>query len=133
MNLIRAKYAPEAQVNQFIDQNKDINHMALLTDGYVIAVNDHLIGCFILEPLTKKVYWLKQLHIVNTEALKLPVLVEAILGVAKELQAQKVFVNSHQTMLDMLLETLQFYPQAHCELLDKYPVNVGKWWSYQVS
>lgn len=133
MNLIRAKYAPKTLIDNFLKHNEDIDQTALLAKGYVTEMNDQLTGCFILEPLTEHIYWLKQLYITHTEAIKLPILVEAILALAKELRAEKVFVNSHQVTLDIILQALQFYPQPDCEVLDKYPKNVGRWWSYQVS
>lgn len=133
MKLIRAQQAPQSQVNQFLKQNKSIHHESLLADGYVIEVNESLIGCFVLEPLSKAVYWLKQLYIVQAEALRIPVLMEAILEIAKEAQAHKVFVNSEQKKLDLILKALQFYPQLDCEELAEQSNYAGKWWSYQVS
>jgi len=132
MNLIPAKYAPEESMTQFLKQNGDINKAALRADGYVTEVDAELVGCFILEPLTEDTYMLKQLYMTHTELLKLPALIEAILVLLKDMHASKLFINSHQKMLDIILSALQFYPQSECELLENYPSDNGKWWSYQL-
>ncbi len=132
MNLIPAKNASEENMAQFLKQNRDIDEVALRADGYVTEVDAQLVGCFILEPITERTYMLKQLYMTNTELLKLPALIEAILVLLKDMHASKLFINSHQTMLDIILSALRFYPQSECELLENYPSNNGKWWSYQL-
>ncbi|MED4475656.1 hypothetical protein [Oceanobacillus caeni] len=90
--------------------------------------------CFILDEMDEKdAYWLKQLYITRTEANKLPVLLESILTIAKSLKAKSVYVHSHQPVVDILLEALQFHPQKDASFVDKYPLKKGSWWTYNVS
>src|SRR5699024_11319367 len=100
MNLIPAKIASEENMAQFLKQNDDIDEAALRADGYVTEVDAQLVGCFILEPITEQTYLLKQLYMTHTELLKLPALIEAILVLLEDMHASKLFINSHQKMLD---------------------------------
>src|SRR5699024_1261056 len=97
-----------------------------------VKLSNKIIGCFILERIENGRYWLKQLYITKTEAVTLPILVEAILTLAKQQQATEVFVNSHKLMVDIILETLQFRPQVESPFLEKCVKSEGKWWCYVI-
>lgn len=133
MKLIQANRAASELIAPFLENNEQIDKDKLLKSGYVVDINGKISGCFILEWMEDGVYWLKQLYITQEKALTLPLLVESILALAKELQAKKVFTNSHQPMVDILLEAWQFHPQTECTLMDKYHSVKGKWWAYHVS
>jgi len=133
MNLIRANQASKTQVEHFLETNEGINREDLLETGYVMMVDGEIEGCFNLESVDEGYYWLKQLYITKSKANVLPFLLEAILTLAKEQQAKRVYVHSHQPTVDIILEALQFHPQKEHVLVDKYPVNHGNWWSYSVS
>ncbi|WP_100009879.1 hypothetical protein [Lentibacillus sediminis] len=133
MNLIPAHRANEEELEQFLGKNSHLNKKPLLLKGYVVEIGEKIEGCFVLEEMESGIYWLKQLHITQTEANKLPVLLEAILQLAKKQQAKTVFVHSHQPVVDLLLEALQFHPQKENLYVDKYRAEEGSWWSYQVS
>lgn len=136
MKLIRANQASEKLIDKFLKNNEEINKHTLMESGYVVEINNRITGCFNLELIDDGLYWLKQLYITRSDAIKLPVLVETILALAKQKKAKKVFVKSHKLMLDIILNSLQF------QIEDVSPIdNQGattqeeneKWWSFHVS
>lgn len=133
MKLIKASKLPLELVNVFLESNQQINKEHVLQSGYIIEVNHKICGCFVLEHIEKGLYVLQQFFVTTTDAMKIPVLVESILLLAKQKGASEIFVHSHKLMIDMILEALQFHPQECCGFLDKYTKNEGKWWSYAIS
>ncbi|MBT2215319.1 hypothetical protein KK120_05700 [Virgibacillus dakarensis] len=133
MNLVAIKHAPKDKVEQFLDHNQDVVRDSLFKNGYVIEMDQQIEGCFILEQVDIGVYWLKQLHVTKKAAPSLPVLLESVLALAKERNARSVYVHSHQPMVDVLLEALQFHPQKENVFVDNYSADKGNWWSYNVS
>ncbi|MFD1172499.1 GNAT family N-acetyltransferase [Oceanobacillus picturae] len=133
MNLIPANQMDMKKVEQFLEKNEGINKASLVRAGYVVEVSGEIVGCFSLETMEEGIYWLKQLYINQTNASKLPVLLEAILTLAKQQQAKSVYVHSHQPVVDILLEALQFHPQKEKMFVDKYKRDEGNWWLYHVS
>lgn len=133
MELIAANYASEEKLNTFLQHNKDVERKQLLEKGYVVELKGTIEGCFVMAAVDEDVYWLKQLYITKSAAASLPVLLESILALAKEKQAKEVFVHSHQPMVDIVLESLQFYPQKENALVHAPPEKEGYWWTYNVS
>ncbi|MGP4106170.1 GNAT family N-acetyltransferase [Virgibacillus sp. L01] len=133
MKLIAANQTSQEKLENFLKSNDNVEQDLLKKKGYVVEIEDNIQGCFILDSIEEGIYWLKQLYITKDYAKSLPVLLEAILAMAKEKQAKKVFVHSHQPMVDVLLEALQFYPQKENDLVDKSPIDKGSWWTYNVS
>lgn len=133
MKLIQAKYASEKRLNKFLENNQEVDKMKLMKQGYVVKISNKIIGCFTLERINDGRYWLNQLYITNTEAVTLPILVEAILVLAKQQKATEVFVNSHKLMVDIILDTLQFRQQVEAPFLAKCLKSEGKWWSYAIT
>lgn len=133
MKIMAAHQAPIEQVEAFIQTAEDFNTEGLLKEGYVVEIDGKISGCFILSTMGQDIYWLKQLYISKESAAHLPVLLESILQMTKQKQAKKLYVQSHQPVVDLLLEALQFYPQTKEELELKDKKKVGNWWAYQVS
>ncbi|CDQ38288.1 MULTISPECIES: GNAT family N-acetyltransferase [Virgibacillus] len=133
MNLIPADKAEEGKIDKFLENNPNVKRQSLLCKGYVVELKGQIEGCFILEEMEEGTYWLKQLYITQSEAAILPVLLEAILMMAKQQHAQRVYVHSHQPVVDILLEALQFHPQKERVFVDKYDKSEGNWWLYHVS
>ncbi|WP_404455746.1 GNAT family N-acetyltransferase [Oceanobacillus kapialis] len=133
MKLIPAKQVDIKKLEGFLDKNESVNKASLVRSGYVVQIDDEVVGCFSLEMLEDGIYWLKQLYITQQHASKLPVLLEAILTLAKQQQAKSVYVHSHQPVVDILLEALQFHPQKEKMFVDKYTAEEGNWWLYHVS
>lgn len=133
MILIKADKVVSARIEHFLKVNEIVNRDHLLESGYVVSLNDEIIGCFILETIEADIYWLKQLYIIESEAMKLPILLETILNLAKKQEAKRIFVHSHQLVVDLLLKALQFYPQKGDRIVDQLPKSTGNWWSYNVS
>lgn len=135
MKLIYAKNIKESKRDAFFAANKHLNNDQLLADGYMVEHNDEIIGCFIIEPVSVDICWLKQLYIIQSSAHLLPALLEAILMFAKRKQVKKVHVYSHQPTVDIILAALQFQVERKAEPItvntDHY--NNGKWWTYSVS
>lgn len=133
MNLIRANQVSVEKMEAFLMNNENVKKDGLMKHGYVVELNDKIEGCFVLEEMDNEMYWLKQLYITKNEAAKLPVLLESILVLAKEQHAKKVYVHSHQPVVDIILDALQFHPQKGKLFVDKHTNQEGNWWSYQVS
>lgn len=133
MNLIQANRVSEEKLDHFLKNNQTVNGDSLLQMGYVVEVQEQIEGCFVLEAMDDYIYWLKQLYITKSEAAKLPVLLETILNLAKEQQAKTVYVHSHQPVVDIILESLQFHPQQEDIFVDKHESREGNWWFYSVS
>ncbi len=133
LKLILAKNMSYEQLETFFTKNPNVDKNSVFEKGYVVEMNNMVEGCFILDQVEEGIYWLKQLYITQSEAGKLPFLLEAILVLAKERNAKSVYVHSHQPVVDLLLEALQFYPQTTSLFEKKYPVKSGNWWAYNVS
>lgn len=132
MRLIRANQAPPKLVESFLKNNQEIKKSSLLDSGYVVEINNRIMGCFHLEQIDEGLYWLRRLYIIRTDAIKLPVLVEAVLALALQKNATKVFVKSHKLMLDIILKSLQFQSQTEAPVKHLCNKNNGKWWSYNI-
>lgn len=133
MELVAAKHAPQEKVEQFFQENQDLDQASLLRDGYMVKVDDEMEGCFMLQPLESDAYWLRQLHVTKKAAPSLPVLLESVLAIAKQREAKSVYVYSHQPVVDLLLDALQFHPQEKNEFVDNGEEKEGNWWLYNVS
>lgn len=133
MHMIRAYDVSYDQLKRFLEKNKTVDKNNLFKNGYVVEIQHKIEGCFILEMMDEGEYWLKQLFITKEHAAMLPVLLEAILTLAKQQEAIVVYVHSQQPVVDLLLEALQFHPQGENAFVDKYPASKGNWWSYDVS
>ncbi|WP_249869333.1 hypothetical protein [Oceanobacillus saliphilus] len=133
MKIILAKEASYVQLEEFFGKNANVDKQSVYHHGYVVEINNKIEGCFILDDVKADIFWLKQLYITQSEAGRLPILLEAILTLAKQRHAKSVYVHSHQPVVDILLEALQFHPQKESMFEDKYPVTKGSWWAYNVS
>ncbi|WP_269410495.1 hypothetical protein [Lentibacillus daqui] len=133
MNLVATKHVSIEKVEHFLQQNRDVNGNALMQHGYVVEIEQQIEGCFILEPMEPGVYWLKQLHVTKKCAPSLAVLLESVLAIAKQRHAKSVYVHSHQPVVDLLLDALQFHPQKKNEFVDSQQMKEGNWWVYNVS
>ena len=133
MRLIRANQVSVEKMEEFLMHNENVKKDGLMKHGYVMELNGKIEGCFVLEEMDNEMYWLKQLYITKNEAARLPVLLESILVLAKEQHAKTVYVHSHQPVVDIILDALQFHPQKEDSFVDKYEKQEGNWWSYQVS
>jgi len=133
LRIMFAKDAGYDQLEEFFSKNTNVDKNTVFQKGYVVEINHKIEGCFILERMEANNYWLKQLYITQSEAASLPFLLEAILTLAKQQNAKSVYVHSHQPVVDILLEALQFHPQKESVLVGNYPVGKGSWWAYDVS
>lgn len=133
MQLIRTNRASKEQLDDFLLENIDIDREHLITDGYIVSVNHRIIGCFILDELKEDLYWLRQLYIMKEEAMTLPVVIEAILNLAKDKAGTQVIVNSHQLTLDIILKALHFYPHNQQDIDFEMISAKGKWWVYHLN
>lgn len=133
MQILKVKEAKKQAVNDFLDRNDNVSKDCLLTHGYVVEMNGRIDGCFVLEPMENQAFWLKQLYITQSEARKLPVLLEGILVIARKIEAKCVYVHSHQPVVDILLEALQFKREEQIEVRKIDQHKKGNWWTYNVS
>lgn len=134
MKLIRINQIPYSSLEDFLMENPEIEGRKLLNDGFAVMKSDKMIGCFILESTdTDDSYWLKKVYITQFESKMLPVLIESILVFSKQQEAKRIYVYSHQPVVNLLLETLQFNPQKMREYMLTDESIEGNWWAYQVS
>lgn len=133
MELILAKDVSHARLDQFLDNNQDVDKYLLIEKGYVVQIDEKIEGCFVLDAMENGIHWLKKLHVTKNAAHALPVIVESILTIAKENLATCVYVHSQQPLVDILLESLQFRPQKDVAIVNKTAHDGGNWWAYEVS
>lgn len=132
MKFIHAANVAREQLDQFLQQNQQIELATLLKTGYVVIHQEEIIGCFSLEAIEEDAYWLKQLYVIRHEAVKLPVIVEAILAYAKEWKARVIYAHSEQPVTDLLLQSLRFSLQSQEETVTLPSHKKGHWWTYSV-
>jgi hypothetical protein len=133
MDLIPVNTVTVEELNRFLDKNDHVDGRSLVDHGYVVRIGEELEGCFVLAPLTDDVYWLRQLYINQKKADRLPFLIDAIVTLAEKKQLKRIYVHSHQPVVDLLLEALQFEKEKKNEYVDNPPKINGKWWAYNVS
>jgi len=133
MKIIEASQLPEKHIRNFLKNAHQIEVESILQSGYMLEVNDKISGFFVLEKVIDKAYELKKFYLVSTEAIKIPTLFEAIITIAEEKGARRVFVCSHKLMTDIILKSLNFYPQSDHTFLTNGAKHGGKWWSYTIS
>lgn len=132
MNFIHASDVAQERLEQFLQHNQQIELATLLQAGYIVEHHGEIIGCFSLEEIEHDAYWLKQLYVVRHEAVKLPVIVEAILVYAREREAKVIYAHSEQPVTDLLLESLCFSLQSNQEPITLPMHKKGHWWTYSV-
>ena len=133
MELILAKNVSHARLDPFLENNPDVDKSLLIEKGYVVQIDEQIEGCFVVDEMDDGAHWLKKLHVTQQAAQGLPVIIEAILTIAKENRASCVYVHSQQPLVDILLESLQFHPQKHEETVSISTNSKGNWWAYDVS
>ncbi|WP_047980890.1 GNAT family N-acetyltransferase [Ornithinibacillus contaminans] len=133
MKLTIASEASENKIDEFLRTTNQVDKDSLLKEGYVVEIDEQIKGCFVLSNVEGRVYWLKQLYIAKESAQILPVLLETIIVLAKGKEAKKIYVHSHQPVVDILLNALQFHRQKDALELRNVARKEGNWWAYDVS
>jgi N-acetylglutamate synthase-like GNAT family acetyltransferase len=133
MRLMIASEVAEDKITEFLSKTDQVDQKSLLEDGYVVEIGDEIKGCFVLSTVENDIFWLKQLYIAKEAAQSLPVLLEMIIVLAKTKKAKKVYVHSHQPVVDILLGALQFHPQKEALNVNSTRPKQGNWWAYEVS
>ncbi len=133
MKLLLASDVTEERMDTFLATTDQVNKEDLVNGGYVVEIGEEIKGCFVLSTVEDGVFWLKQLYIAKESAQKLPVLLETIIVLAKTKEAKKVYVHSHQPVVDILLDALQFHPQKEALNVINPARKEGNWWAYEVS
>lgn len=133
MKLLLASEVPKEKLDKFLQTTDQVDGKSLLNDGYVVEIANEIKGCFVLSSVEVGVFWLKQLYIAKEAAQNLPVLLESIIVLAKTKEAKKVYVHSHQPVVDILLGALQFHPQKEALKVNNLNRKDGNWWAYEVS
>lgn len=133
MEILSASQLPEKAVRDFLKNVEQIQVNKMLQSGYMLVSNYKINGCFMLEKVGEEAYELKHFYLISTEGIKIPILFEAILMLAKERGAKQIFVRSHKQMTDIILSSLNFYPQDVQDSLQKDERQGGKWWSYTIT
>lgn len=134
MNLVRADEISEQKLMDFLKSVNSLKQNNFIKHGYVIEKDHTIIGCFILKQREDESLWLKQLYISQNTARSLPLLFEMILRLAQQKKARGLYLFSHQPMIDIILEALQFHQTAE-RFSSKNPgqASKGKWWYYKLS
>lgn len=132
MEIIQAADVEKERLERFLHYNIHIELAILLKDGYIVSSNEEIIGCFSLESLGNDAYWLRQLYVVQHEAIKLPRIVETVLTIAKEKQAKVIYAHSEQPVTDLLLQSLSFSLQQEQKETVPRKCDKGHWWTYSI-
>ena len=130
LRIIKASQLSEKDVYDFLKNAHQIDIQSVLKSGYLLEIDGKICGCFVLEEMTDHIFELKKFYLISTEAIKIPPLFEAILTIAKEKKAKKVYVYSQKLMTDIILESFNFYPQEDTVFPKKEGEDEGKWWFY---
>ncbi|MCF3942747.1 hypothetical protein [Oceanobacillus alkalisoli] len=133
MKVMPVKHATYEQLDEFLSRNERLDKPLLFDKGFVVEIGGQIEASFILDELDSGGCWLKQLYITQSHAAKLPILLETILQIARKQEAGTVYVHSHQPVVDILLESLDFQPEKNKQIIPERPIKSGCWWSYQVS
>lgn len=133
MKVMPVKQATYEQLEDFLMRNERIDKPLLFDKGFVVEIGGQIEASFILDELESGGCWLKQLYITQSHAAKLPVLLEMILQIARKQDAKVVYVHSHQPVVDILLESLDFQPEKNKQIVPAKAITSGCWWSYEVS
>lgn len=133
MELIKARDVAREDLKKLVDNYESIEMERLIHSGYVMKQAGHFEGCFVLENKDQQTLWLRQMYVTKDTVISLPILLEAVLALAKERQVGHVVIHSHHTTLDTILEALQFSKQIETSGVDNLVDNPGKWWIYNVS
>lgn len=133
MKVMSVKHATYEQLEKFLAKNKSLDQQLLVNKGFVVELNGEIEASFTLEEVEPNRFWLKQLYITQSHAAKLPILLETILQIAKKKGAQAVYVHSHQPVVDILLEALEFKLEKNKQEIPSNLDIPGAWWSYHVS
>lgn len=132
MNVMEASQVTTYQLEQFLQHNHDIDLATLLENGFVVECSDKIIGCFSLEPIGEDSFWLKQLYVIQQEAVKLPRIVEMVLIIAEQKQAKVIYAHSEQPVTDLLLASLSFSLQSEETAAIAIDKDKGHWWTYSI-
>lgn len=132
MKVILASDVAKEHLEEFLHHNQHIELTTLITTGYVVELGDKIIGCFALDPISEDAFWLKQLYVIQHEAVKLPVIVEMILAIARARQAKVIYAHSEQPVTDLLLESLSFSLQPQQAETVPAQNDKGHWWTYSI-
>src|SRR5699024_10805509 len=128
MMIKSVKHAVNEDLTTYLERNQNIDRQELLAIGYIVEIDGKIEASFILDELDSGALWVKQLYITQAEAAKLPVLIETILQLARKQEAKTVFVHSHQPVVDILLDALQFKIENNQSEFPLKPVMTGNWW-----
>lgn len=132
MELIEAKVADQQKVQQFLMTNERIQSDQLMDKGFVVEINEDIKGCFIIDYIDRETYWLRQLYMNQGEMFSLPFVIDSIIQRGKEKGIRRVYVYSHQQVVDELLSTLEFYPQSAPQHIKSGVTQQGNWWAYTI-
>src|SRR5690625_2319500 len=133
MELIRANQVSKDLLINFLQGNQNVNEDQLLDKEHVVVDNDRLIGCCVREAVEDNQIWLRQMYVSREEAMKIPILIEATVTLAKQQAAMTIYVNSHQLLVDIILASLQSRQEAEGVLLNGIYRSTGKWWTYPIT
>ncbi|WP_407269289.1 hypothetical protein [Radiobacillus sp. PE A8.2] len=102
----------------------------LLEYGYVIEFQGKNQAFFALSPVAEQSYWLKRLYIKDKAPTSLPLaIIEAAITLAQEKYGDHIYVYSHITALDALLEALQFSKLKTSPFDVDVSIENGNWWN----
>lgn len=133
MKMVHAREADQQQVEHFLMNNEAINGEQLMKKGFVVQVDNSIKGCFVIERIDQETYWLRQLYMNKEEVISLPLIMDSIIVQAREDNIKRIFVHSHQQVVDELLSTLEFYPQTAPLQVHEGVIQKGKWWAYAIN
>ncbi|WP_217586399.1 hypothetical protein [Lentibacillus saliphilus] len=133
MEIIRAKEVEEAKIETLLNLNQALDKDLLIECGYVVNMSGKIAGCFVLDPIDTQEYWLRHLYLKPDAAYAVIVLLETAITLARQNDAAVIYVNSHQSTVNTLLEALHFKRSHMVPQITSEEATAGIWWTYHVS
>ncbi|UFT98959.1 hypothetical protein KO561_17485 [Radiobacillus kanasensis] len=101
--------------------------------GYLVEHEGTYKAYFALSPVKSNGLWLKSLYMKEGVPATFPLaILESAIALAKEKEGESLFVYSHQTTLDTLLQMIHFKRVDTPAFAEELLENRGSWWKIEV-
>lgn len=135
MELKKATAVNQDKLHSFFAHHEPLQTVHDINEhtSYVIEQDGSIISWFQIDYLNHDDLWLKKLFIVQSEALKLPDVLQTIVKFANRNKVTTIYVHSKQPVTDLLLSSFSFTLQPSQRLQPFQLAKRGNWWSYTFS
>ncbi|WP_053218083.1 hypothetical protein [Virgibacillus senegalensis] len=131
MKLIQTNRLDDQVLQRFFGGSWDIfrGKQKLKENGFLLEVQGECKAFFSLLPVEGQTFWLKSLYIKEGVPSSFPwTVLEASMTLAAEREADCIYIFSHQSALDTLLELVQFERADFPSFAEGHELPKGQWW-----